>query len=52
MRRKMHSAVNPYRPNEEIKVIDRRTVLGFVLAAIPASACARTPKKQAQLTVY
>lgn len=52
MRRKMHSAVNPYRPNEEIQVIDRRTVLGFVLAAIPASACARTPKKPAQLTVY
>ena len=52
MRRKMHLAANPYRPNEEIQVIDRRTVLGFILAAVPATACARSAKKPAQLAIY
>ena len=46
MRRKTHSAANPYRPNEEIQVIDRRTVLGFILAAVPASACAKAAKNR------
>lgn len=52
MRRKMHSAASRFRPNEEIQVINRRIVLGFILAAVPASACAMAGTKPAQLTVY
>ena len=52
MRRKMHSAASRYRLNEEIQVFDRRTALGLVLAAVPASACASAAKRPAQLTIY
>lgn len=51
MLKKMNLVASRFRLNKETQVIDRRTMLGLVLMAVPASACAK-PAKMPQLTIY